>query len=132
MYRGHFTKIPIIVYTIIIFVLSSMESGGAFNVLGVDKILHLIEFGLYAVLMNIAIISSSNKYLIMNNCYYTVLLSMVYAASDEIHQFFVPTRDCSIYDFMADVIGILIFLGIFKIFLRVVKSSYVFGKVKNS
>jgi len=31
---------------------------------------------------------------------------MVYALSDEIHQAFVPNRDCSLADFAADSLGV--------------------------
>lgn len=38
----------------------------------------------------------------------SVVFSFAYAASDEIHQSFVPGREASIFDWMADAVGILI------------------------
>jgi VanZ family protein len=34
-----------------------------------------------------------------------LLLTMLYGASDEFHQSFVPGRDCSVYDWLADTAG---------------------------
>jgi len=32
---------------------------------------------------------------------------VLYGGSDEVHQLFVPGRDCNLYDFVADTIGVL-------------------------
>lgn len=45
----------------------------------------------------------------------SVGFSLAYAASDEVHQSFVPGRDMSIMDWLADAVGILI-------------SAYVYGR----
>ena len=39
---------------------------------------------------------------------FALLLSATYAASDEIHQYFVPGRTCSFLDFLADLSGIIV------------------------
>lgn len=124
-------QIPVFVYTVAIFIGSSLPVGGQFNILGKDKILHAIEFGLYAITMNIAIVYSGNAKYVREDIFYTILFSMFYAAFDEIHQGFVPLRDCSIYDFMADVIGIVFFSAIYKLFNKMVKSRYVPFEIKN-
>ena len=40
--------------------------------------------------------------------FFVLLVALGYAASDEFHQIFVPTRDASIYDWSADAVGVLI------------------------
>ncbi|HDN59930.1 MAG: hypothetical protein DRP91_07290 [Candidatus Neomarinimicrobiota bacterium] len=129
--RKRLAQLPVFVYTVAIFVGSSLPIGGQFNVLGKDKILHAIEFGLYAIAMNVAIVYSGNTKYVQGDIFYTILFSMFYAAFDEIHQGFVPLRDCSVYDFTADVIGIVIFITIYKLFNKMVKSRYVPIKIKN-
>jgi VanZ family protein len=42
----------------------------------------------------------------------TVIISVLYAASDELHQLFVPGRMCDLNDFIVDSIGVIIFAGI--------------------
>ena len=37
----------------------------------------------------------------------SILSGVLYAVSDEIHQLFVPGRDCNIIDFSADALGIV-------------------------
>ncbi|PIR20575.1 MAG: teicoplanin resistance protein VanZ [Deltaproteobacteria bacterium CG11_big_fil_rev_8_21_14_0_20_47_16] len=41
----------------------------------------------------------------------TIAISSLYGLSDEIHQFFVPTRSCDVLDWCADVVGSV--LGVF-------------------
>jgi len=40
-----------------------------------------------------------------------LIVGMAYALSDEIHQAFVPNRDCSLADFLADSVGVAIAVG---------------------
>jgi len=42
----------------------------------------------------------------------TLGVGVPYAALDEIHQLFVPGRNCSTIDFVMDVLGLMIFAGI--------------------
>lgn len=39
--------------------------------------------------------------------FFGIIISMVYGALDEMHQFFVPNRVCSFSDFLIDTFGIL-------------------------
>lgn len=54
-----------------------------------------------------------NQYKIQNKkkIIYSVLLCMLYAITDEIHQHFVPGRSCELRDVLIDTTGAL--LGIF-------------------
>lgn len=38
----------------------------------------------------------------------SVLFCLLYAVSDEVHQMFVPNRDASKFDFIADAFGIAV------------------------
>lgn len=67
-----------------------------------DKVLHMVEyFFLYvAMFMNRDIFGSSHPFALM------FAAGTMYAISDEIHQNFVPGRDCSAADLLADVLGL--------------------------
>ena len=53
---------------------------------------------------------------------------VIYAVSDEIHQSFVPGRDCSAGDLIADIvgltIGLFVYLYYFSVQLKKTESSY--------
>ena len=74
-----------------------------------DKIVHLIEFGLFGILLFRAFRYPRpflHPYLL------TLVVGIPYAAFDEMHQLFVPGRNCSAFDFIVDVFGLVIFAGI--------------------
>lgn len=54
----------------------------------------------------------------------TLFVGLIFAASDEIHQSFVPGRTASIYDFIADAIGILISLLLFEKIKKMLDSIF--------
>ena len=71
---------------------------------------------------------------IRNNKYFALMICVLYAISDELHQFFVPGRGPGIKDVLIDsmgaVIGILIFIGIFKkINFRIFKKNLFDAKI---
>ena len=68
-----------------------------------DKLVHLAEFGLFMLL---AWHATGRNLLI------AWLLTMAFAGSDECHQALIPTRDASVYDFIADLIGAGIMVGL--------------------
>lgn len=75
-----------------------------------DKLIHFIEFFVFSILALRAI----EKWKLLDNWKWnltvplSILLSTAYAASDEIHQYFVPGRSCDLYDFWADMVGIIV------------------------
>lgn len=67
-----------------------------------DKFYHFFEYGLYGMLMiNFLKDFKLNRILILS-----IILGSLYAASDEIHQYFVPNRHASVIDWIFDVIGV--------------------------
>jgi VanZ family protein len=47
----------------------------------------------------------------MLGCTILLTVGMAYALSDEIHQAFVPNRNCSVADFLADSVGVAMAVG---------------------
>ena len=80
------------------------------EILFLDKLLHIIE---YAVLGFLLIRSFNNSHFTQSfesMSIMSVFIAAAYGLSDEIHQQFVPFREASIYDLLADTIGA--FLGV--------------------
>lgn len=74
------------------------------------KIAHFTEYAALGFCMSGAIHFTFNK----NRFYIPLIPCVLYAVSDEIHQYFVPERACRIFDVFVDscgsLTGILIFL----------------------
>jgi len=71
----------------------------------------MIAYGVYSLTVQFAFLGIAKNPTKIKNITFTLLISVLFAASDEIHQYFVPGRQCDIYDFLADTIGII--LGLF-------------------
>ncbi len=73
-----------------------------------DKVIHFIEYFVFGVLLQRAlaaqtILSLEESY---NRLIFVVLsVTALFAASDEIHQYFVPFRTMSIWDWLTDLVG---------------------------
>ena len=101
-----FCWLPLIVYCLAIYIQSDYPSPKSLPSFEFsDKLLH---FGAYAV-MGVLFYRAYQTLSFKNNILLLVLLSMVstslYGVSDEIHQSFVPYRDGSFLDVIADVLG---------------------------
>src|SRR5690349_15351891 len=73
---------------------------------------HLTEYAVLATLAARAFRFSSHQFISRHWFTFSLLLAMVYALSDELHQSFVPSRTASIHDSMIDSAGALIALSI--------------------
>ncbi|RWR13598.1 VanZ family protein [Siminovitchia fortis] len=71
------------------------------------KLVHLGAFGLLAVLLFNSF--EKSRFLL------AWVITTVYAATDEIHQSFVPDRTASVWDVVLDSLGALIALGMIKL-----------------
>ncbi len=73
-----------------------------------DKISHLCLFGLLTLAANISFKFKTIQYL-NRRMYLGTLLVTIFVIIEELSQYFIPSRTLDIYDFMADIIGIVIF-----------------------
>ena len=103
--------IPLIVWMIVIFLLSSVpgDSLPHTDIAFSDKMAHLAVYGILSFFSIMAFkhygavnsASVSSVYLMsIGGC-------LLYGASDEIHQLFVPQRSCDILDFCTDAAAII-------------------------
>lgn len=81
----------------------------------VRKLGHFTEYAVLAFLARRAFITSSSIFLRRNWFQAALVLVVIYALLDELHQRFVPTRTASIYDSGIDVLGGLTILILCKL-----------------
>jgi VanZ family protein len=102
-----FYFLPAVGYAALIFSLSSssFDIEELKPVFDYDKLLHLVEYYILGYLLMRVFTTSPESSRAGNAVLATILAGTAYGASDEIHQYFVPGRDCSILDFLFDAAG---------------------------
>jgi VanZ family protein len=79
-----------------------------------DKVFHLVEFAGLAL----ALVLNRDLFRKLKGRLGMFLSGFLWAAADEVHQSFVPGRDCSLQDLLADgaglIVGILLFSALLK------------------
>jgi len=93
----------------------------------IRKLAHFTEFGILGVFFYLNIIEIKNRKSIVDS----VLWTMIYAISDEIHQLFVPGRACSIIDMIIDTCGGICFIFVYYI-IEINVKKYMSCKSNNS
>ena len=118
--------IPFVIVCMAIFIESSFPSDSypktTFELS--DKIIHfLIYFVLY--LATHYSFSNQNKFKLLSK--YSLMTSFIfillYGASDEFHQYFVPGRSCDFFDWLADVLGALFAISILLFFEKLANNK---------
>lgn len=84
----------------------------------VRKLAHMTEFGILGLLYS-AILFTYN-FVKGKNYVIAVLLTFIYAITDECHQLFVGGRGASIVDVAIDTLGALIMVGVLHLIIRLV------------
>jgi len=102
---------------IIIFILSSIPGDRLpereFNL--ADKIAHFLLFGLLGLLLARGLAESRNDFWRERYVLWSILIAISYGIIDELHQSFIPGRYTSFSDCIADCLGIVVFVYIYKI-----------------
>lgn len=100
--------IPVIVWAAVIFYFSSipdLRTKLEYDFI-LRKIAHIVEYLILTFFLYRAFRGSFSMN-VFRLFIYPALFSFLYAVSDEIHQSFVPGRNCAIGDVLIDTIGIL-------------------------
>ena len=118
--RKYFNIILVVFWMIFIFVMSSFDANessnqsnfivniivNVFDIKNMDllsfiirKLAHFIEYLILGILIYNLIKDYNYK------VYLAIILCMLYAISDEVHQLFVPGRSCQIFDMIVDCLG---------------------------
>ncbi len=89
------------------------------DLISADKLVHAGVFGLLAAFCFISLIHTTKPNVFSSKpLLWSPVISILYAASDEIHQYFVPNRSAEVQDWAADVLGIIIAILVIKYFLK--------------
>ncbi len=109
---------PLIIYWIILFTATTLPGSDLPNMHVSDKIEHFSAYFILAVLLNLAMMFQ-NKYLLIKRkaWLFTLLIILSYGALDEIHQLFIPGRDCELLDWVSDSSGSLLGVGLVRILI---------------
>jgi VanZ family protein len=112
-------NLPPFVYAAFVFYLSSLPSWKIKAVSSIpDYLLHFAEYAVFAWL-SLRFMKNITKGTINGKSNVIVIIILaLFAISDEWHQSFVPGRFASVWDFIADLAGILGGTGIYLLFLR--------------
>ncbi len=114
--RKIFFWIILIIYSLVIFVFSSRPEVRVEQFFyGQDKVIHFLTYGIHAFLCLAAL---SDKILILKLFHYFLALafSVLYGMFNEIYQYFIPEREFSFGDILANSLGIITFLILVYIF----------------
>ena len=103
----------VILYAALIFYLSSGPITA--DVPGNDKLYHMIEYGIFSLLLYNALSSSFRNERLWKIALLAIILTILYGISDEFHQLFVPSRSSDPYDVVADASGAIIVQGMISI-----------------
>jgi len=107
-YKFH---IPVILYCTAIFFQSSFPSlylpETDFEL--ADKLLHSVVYLILFFLFFYSL-KNQNKSIKLKNyaLEFSLFFTIIYGATDEIHQYFVPNRYCDVFDWLADIVGALV------------------------
>jgi len=75
---------------------------------GIDKIVHACIYGTLAAIVSIGMRKSGREYTPRVQFVVPILVAMLYGASDEFHQYFVPGRSCDPLDELSNTAGAIL------------------------
>ncbi len=105
---------PVILWALALFLQSSIP-GDDIPELGLlkhDKIIHFLIYVIFAFVVHRAVRNQSLfPFLARHHYVATLLIVSLYGAGDEWHQAFVPGRDASVFDWLADTGGGMVYLA---------------------
>jgi VanZ family protein len=110
----------------VIFIFSSRPEVGVEQLFyGQDKVIHFLIYGIHAFLCLAAL---SDKILLLKLFHYLLVLvfSVSYGIFNEIYQYFIPEREFSFGDILANSLGIITFLILVYIFQNKKRKKIIF------
>lgn len=104
--------VPPLVYAALIFAVSSLshpeETLPSFLTALGDKSLHLAEYGVLGGLCYRAFRYAAGVWGARYSLPLSILAAALYGVTDEVHQAFVPLREASAWDWLADTVGAML------------------------
>lgn len=121
-HRFYLINIPLIIYWIILFILTTLPGRMAVTLDVSDKIEHFGAYGLLSVFLYLNLYFQ-NRFEILKKFpgTFTLLIASFYGLLDELHQLLVPGRSADVLDWLADFSGTLLAVLIIKYLLARLK-----------
>jgi VanZ family protein len=117
-------KLPAFLIALIIWVLSSQSTLPHIKgVLGLDKLQHFLGYAVLAAATGLWVPRAGWKERGTRYFFLIVAIASIYGLIDEIHQSFVPGRDASVWDWMADTLGAFAGTGLVAVVLRKLRQN---------
>ena len=117
--------IPLAIYWLILFTATSLPAYDLPKLGLSDKLQHFSAFLILAVLLNLALLyQRKSRFLFENAIIATIIICLLYAGLDELHQMFIPGRFAELLDWVADGSGVI--LGVFLVYFLKNKLNYNF------
>jgi VanZ family protein len=116
-----------LLWAVAIFLSSSIPSDQLPNlaILGFDKVVHLSIYCILAFLIHRALRRQTHLEVLQKNALSaTIVLTIIYGISDEMHQMVVPGRNATVYDVLADGIGASSYAALFALWQRRSRSHH--------
>lgn len=116
-FKYHF---PFLLCLVLIFIQSSIPATEypKIEIWGADKLVHIGVYGVLAAFCYISLIHQEKfPFLLRHALLLSVIIVSLYGASDELHQYFVPNRECEFWDWLADFAGAVIMILLVKYYL---------------
>jgi len=115
--------VPLVVYWLILFFATSLPVQKLPSVGISDKFAHFAAFFCLSILLNLTLIYQRKSQLLFNKAIIaTIIICLVYAAIDELHQMLIPGRSAEVLDWVADGAGTL--AGILTLYFLIYKLKY--------
>jgi len=96
--------IPSILFALFIFFLSSQSHLPGAD-MAPDYVEHFLCYGVFALTVVWGVTGGLRRRLTPKLVAAAFFITSLYGATDEFHQYFVPGRDCSLSDLLADALG---------------------------
>lgn len=111
-----FVYLPLTVYWIVIFILTSIPAESVPTVGISDKLQHLLAYCVLAMLLYLTLIIQNKFPLLKRNAItFSIIILIGYGVLDELHQLLIPGRSGEVMDVVADVVGGIIGLIIVRL-----------------
>lgn len=122
--RVAFVYIPLGIYWIVLFILTTIPSSAMPSLGGIDKLEHFSAYVVLGFMIGLALHFQSIIHLKRNELFLVAFsIAITYALLDELHQIPIKGRYFDWWDLFANFTGILIGLGILRWFLSIKKIS---------
>jgi len=118
-HHKYLINIPLVIYWLILFILTTLPGNEAISIGVNDKIEHFGAYGLLSAILYLNLFFQKKIPLLRKYpATFTLLVASLYGMLDELHQIFVPGRTADVRDWLADFIGSLLAVLIVKFILE--------------